>query len=259
MQEWLWNIFTYLMQIGGAGVIVLTFIGLAPARVGERLFGHYFDRKLADLKLEHDSQLEDVKHAHDSQLAEVKHDYDAQIEELKSKLARLGDRGVRSNEREFNATVAAWEAFVEAFDASQRCVISYIQHPDLSKMAETDVAEFLASTELSERQKNEIIRATDKNTAYANVLRWSFVFEAQKALYNARIVLRKQVIFITAELSDKISKVLDLCSEAVIEHETGMRHGSREIGTTTSVALIEKRAPLYSEVLAMVRGRLFNA
>lgn len=65
-------------------IAFLAFVGLAPTKLGEKLLSYHLDRKIAALK----------------------HDHSEQIEELRAKLSHLGDRGIRANEREFNAVSA---------------------------------------------------------------------------------------------------------------------------------------------------------
>jgi len=95
----LWHLAEFLAQslLGAAGVGV-AFLGVASTKLGEKVLNHFFDRRLAALK----------------------HGQDQKIEGLRASLSRLGDRGVRSNEREYNAIITAWESFIDAQKATQQ-------------------------------------------------------------------------------------------------------------------------------------------
>src|SRR4030081_3299790 len=78
---------------------------MLPTKFGEKYLSFHFDRKLADLK---DAQ-------------------NQKIESLKEQLNHLGDRGKRSNEREYEALSDIWGQFVDAFDSTERCVTQFIE------------------------------------------------------------------------------------------------------------------------------------
>jgi hypothetical protein len=90
---------SWLGQAATAFVALLAFIGIAPSQLVEKLFGHRLE----------------------SRLAEVKHEQNTKIEALREQLGHLGDRGKRSNEREFEALSAAWAKFVQAFLSTNTC------------------------------------------------------------------------------------------------------------------------------------------
>jgi hypothetical protein len=96
----LWSVGSWLLQVIFVyGVAILTFVGLAPTKLGEKLLSHHLERRLFALR----------------------HDQNEKIEELKAQLAHLSDRGQRSNQREFDAISAVWDKFVEAYLATNTC------------------------------------------------------------------------------------------------------------------------------------------
>ena len=84
--------------------------------------------KIGNQFLEYSSQAtrETLKHRLETELETFKHGLEAQIEQLRARLAHLGDRGVRSNELEYKAVIAAWEQFSDAYVATYNYVISYV-------------------------------------------------------------------------------------------------------------------------------------
>jgi len=114
------------LAMGGA--LGLFLIAL-PTKFGDKLIGHRFDKKLAAFK---DAQ-------------------DQQIEKLKEQLAHASDRGKRSNEREYEALSDIWGQFVDAFQATEQCVVQFIEHPDFTRMSDEEIDTFLNATDFSYR------------------------------------------------------------------------------------------------------------
>jgi hypothetical protein len=190
---------SWLLQVivvyGGA---VLTFIGIAPTKLGEKLLSHHLERKLSAFK----------------------HEQNEQLEALKEQLAHLGDRGKRSNQPEFDALSAVWAKFVEAYLSTYACAISLIRHPDLETLTAEDLATFLESTELSDMsdiQKKQVTNASEKNRIYSNVVAMRLIYKAGDDIFDARLLLRINGIFIPDELSSQFQSALEILSKAQIE------------------------------------------
>jgi hypothetical protein len=226
----------FLLQAALAAVVtVLAFVGLAPTKLGERFLNHHLEKKLADLR----------------------HDQNQQIEKLKEQLGHIGDRGIRSNEREFNAISAVWESFVDAYVSTQRCAIAYTEHPDLSRLSEEEVESFLTSTDLRDRQRKEVQEARDKNRAYSAAVNNNYISEAGKAIYDTRTLLRKQCIFVPEDLTRLIEFRLNKLSEAYVQRRMEPTYGAHsEIGAVEF--LLTHGNTMFDELLAAVRLRLLR-
>jgi hypothetical protein len=135
-----------LQTAAAAGVATTAFFVLLPTKLGEKYLSFHFDRKLADLK---DAQ-------------------NQKIEALKEQLNHLGDRGKRSNEREYEALSDIWGQFVDAFDSTERCVTQFIEHPDFDRLTEDEIDTFLNATDFTEDQKREFRSSSDKNKLYTS-------------------------------------------------------------------------------------------
>lgn len=222
--------------LGAVGTIVVI-VGLIPTKLGDRVAGYLFDRKLADLK----------------------HEQNAKIEELKLKLSRVGDRGIRSNEREYDAAISAWEHFVNAYVATQQCVISFMQYPDLKNMTREDLDSYLAGTDLSDAQQRQVRDASDSTQMYAKVVRHRYIAIAGSSIYDARSVLRKQSIFIAKELEESFEQALQMLHEAQVEQSIQFDHG-RTGATRDAMGQLFKEGPgVFDALKDAVRSRIFLA
>ena len=115
------------------------------AKIFDTTFKQYFDRKLTELKYDQDRKLADVKHI-----------YEKSVEELRAELSHLTDRGKLSNEREYQALIAAWESFVAAYVATFKCLGGYSEHPALDLMTEIELNEYLDNSGIDQLGKQLI-------------------------------------------------------------------------------------------------------
>jgi hypothetical protein len=227
---------SWLLQVIAVyGAAVLTFIGIAPTKLGERLLSHHLERKLSAFK----------------------HEQNEKLEALKAQLAHLGDRGQRSNQREFDAISAVWDRFVEAFLSTNTGVIAFIEYPDLEKLDSDELSTFLDSTELSEGQKKQVVEAANRNSIYCRVVTFRYLNRAQADIFDARLLLRKNGIFVPDDLSRQFKSALELLSAAQVEKYMELRHAGRHDGKET-LRFLDSGERIFGELLAAVRTRLLR-
>ena len=223
------------IALGGAGAFA-TFIALLPSKLGERLVGHYFDKRIADLK----------------------HEQSVELGKLQANLDHLKDRGVRSNEREYVAISQTWELFVEAYRSASSAVVQFYSYPDLDLMSDEDLRSFLAVNELPGISQAYILKATDKKRAFSNHLRNKSVNDAATAIEATRDSLFKQSVFIPADLHAKFEQALTLIHRSQIEQRMTRDHGPGA-GQEASLALIDKEgSEMFNALRDAVRGRLLR-
>ena len=167
------EIVSWLLQTTiAAGVATTGFLVLLPTKFGEKYLSFHFDRKLTDLKNAQNQQ----------------------IEALKEQLNHLGDRGKRSNEREYEALSDIWGQFVDAFDSTELCVTQFIEHPDFNRLTEDEIDTFLNATDFTEDQKREFRSSSDKNKLYTRTIAWKNIAKAHNQIFEVRIALKKRGI-----------------------------------------------------------------
>jgi hypothetical protein len=198
------QILAFLSQAAVGAIFVLGFIGLAPAKLGDRIFGHYLERRLAALR----------------------HDQSRQIEKLRAELALVGDRGIRSNEKEFQAITAAWEHFLDAYGATMECAIAFRRYPDFRKLSEMEVKQYLESTEITDRQREAVMTAADKNATFSRLVEINQIHAAGVAIYNARNLIGRQAIFIPDDLLALFEATMKKLSEAQIQRSMEPHYGA---------------------------------
>jgi hypothetical protein len=231
-QVWSWAIPFLLGAAGGLGGVVLA----SFTRFGEGLVGHVFDRKMETFR----------------------HGLDQQIEALRARLAVLGDRGVRSNELEYRATILVWESFVDAYMATLQCVMQAVRYPDFSRLSEEEARDFLSSTELTTKQQDEVmkVKIDERNKAYTRTVEFREIARAGNAIYDAHAVLRKQGIFIPDALEKAITSALTLCGEARGVRYMEFDHSDFREGSKVKIRFFEEGPQIFDALKADVRARI---
>lgn len=215
-------------------VTLIGFIGIAPKFVSEKLLSHYLDGRLAEQNREHERQ----------------------IEALKADLARIGDRGVRSNEREFNALSEAWGKFVDAYMSTNVCAISIISHPDLNIMEKDSIENFLNSDSVKPEAISRILAAHDKNKIYVNYVQFRQIIRSQNDIFDARSCLRKSAIFVPAELRKKYEDTLEILSKAQVERHMQFDHERYDGGAIQ--ALLKDGQAIFEDLVEATQSRIFH-
>jgi hypothetical protein len=195
---------------------ILAFIAVKSTAVGERFLNHHLEQKIVALK----------------------HTHDEKIETLRSDLAHLQDRGRRANEFEFDALVKIWEAYSDAWLKIQQAIVDYMSFPDMTKLSDDDIETFLQTTELSEPQKQQVMAASDKNQLYSKIMRQRRINAAGGAIYDGRLVLRTNGIFISEKVASTFKGAFDKLSQAYVEQSMEFRTG-RGTGYERSMEVLD--------------------
>lgn len=197
----LWSeIYPWLVSgIGG-------FIGAAlllPTKLGEALIQFRTNKLLERFKAEQNREIEKLK-------GEQSH----ALELLKEQLNHLGDHGRRSNEMEFAAIETVWKAFVKAWLSVNTCVGAMMTIPRFSTMSDDELKSFLSSSDLNNRKRQTLLDAADQEKEYESIINWRTVGVAGNDVYQARLTLREQRIFMPADLTKEFADVIERMSGA---------------------------------------------
>ena len=227
----------YLLPIGlgGAGAFA-AFIALLPSKLGERLVGHYFEKRIADLK----------------------HDQSKELGKLQSELDHFKDRGTRSNEREYQAISQTWERFVEAFRATKASIIQFLHYPDLDRMPDDAVTSFLEANSVPETSRSFILAAANKKEAFSNYVRNKCINDAGAAIEAMRDCLGKQSVFIPADLYQQFDAALTRLHGAWAEQAIATRYDSRKDQDDSNFLIGNNAQFLMNDLRDKVRARLLR-
>lgn len=188
----------FVSALGGAIGAVL----LLPTRLGEALFQSRIGRNLEAFKAKQAGELESIK----------------------AQLAHLGDRGKRSNEMEFLAIEKVWRAFVKAWLSTNTCIGQMMQVPDFARMSEEDIEAFAKGSGLADDEQASLLAASDKHKQYVSILSWRIVNEAGTDIYQARLALREQRIFMPPSITQEFADVIEQMNGAQVQRRLSLQH-----------------------------------
>jgi hypothetical protein len=195
---WL-QIYPWLISgIGGFAGAAL----LLPTKLGEALFQFRVNRALEGFKAQQAKELVEVK----------------------ERLDHLSDRGRRSNEMEFQAIESVWKAFVKAWLSTNTCIGLMTTVPDFSSMSDEEVMVFGAGSGLDNDEVDALLKADDRQKKYSSILSWQKVNEAGTDIYQARLVLREQRIFMPKTLTEQFAEVIEQMSGAQVQRRLSLQH-----------------------------------
>lgn len=161
-----------------------------------------------------------VDHLLEKKLASFKDAQNREIERLRSELRHLEDRGVRSNEREYEALIQAWGSFIDAYYATYSAIGGLKSRPNLDTMMDEEVDEWLETSEISKPSKRYVKTSTQKNKALSEVERGRDINECSARLWDARTTVRRQSVFIPEDIENQFENALDALSKVWAEQHT---------------------------------------
>jgi hypothetical protein len=104
------------------------------------------------------------------------------------------------------------------------------------------------------------LSATDREKEYTTILKWSMVREAGADIYQARLILREQRIFMPEGLTKEFSEVIEQMSGAQVERRLSLENPhipAYDFGKA-STEWITNCTPIFERVAAAANARLFR-
>lgn len=202
-----------------------------------------------------------LKFRFDKLLEAAKTDSNRDIEQLREKLSHLSDRGKRSNELEFAAVQTVWDKLMEAYLSVGAAVYSFIEFPDLSGLKDEELRSYLATVDFTDQQIKQVTDATDRKDAYVKVIMWRSIAKAINDVFEVRLLLRKQRIFMQDNLREQFQAVIDLMNSAAIERKLNVQHPhipQKEWGGN-ALKYSKEIDGMVDALAAAVNARLFRA
>jgi hypothetical protein len=114
-------------------------------------------------------------------LEKFKHDQNQEIERLRYRINALMDRTTKLHQHEFEVLPEVWHKLGIAFTAASNFTSRTTSYPDLDRMSEPQYTEFLASSELLSWQKEELLKAGNRNNLYQKMIFWHRLHDVKSA------------------------------------------------------------------------------
>lgn len=106
------------------------------------------------------------------QLANHKHAKDVDIQRLRIEIDSLLSGALKLQEREFELLPEAWEKLDEAYGLTRWAMSPLQEFADVDRMTGDQLDEFLAKSELSETQKQDVRSSSNKGRIFQELSYW---------------------------------------------------------------------------------------
>jgi hypothetical protein len=155
----------------------------------------------------------------DERLAAYKHAQQKELERLRFEINALFDRTAKLHQREFEIIPQAWALLVDARSAVDSLTYPLQEYPDLNRMSEPQLEEFLEKSPLHNWQKAELKQENDKLRYYQSAIFWHRLSDTRKIFGDHHNFLLKNGIFMPPEMKVKFTELSDIIWNALIEHQ----------------------------------------
>lgn len=150
-------------------------------------------------------------------LTNYKHAQQKELERLRFSINSLLNRASKLADREFEALPRLWASLNDAFWQVAAFISPIQSYPDLERMTDTQLDEFLAKSPLEKWEKNELRASEKRNSYYMERIYWHKLGDATSLTKNFSILLAKDGIFLTQELHDGFSAIEKMLWDAITE------------------------------------------
>jgi hypothetical protein len=160
-------------------------------------------------------------------LEDYKHQQQKELEELRFKINALMDRTTKLHQREFDVLPEVWAKLVLAHGGVRSVTGSFQSYPDLDRMTEAHLTEFLDKCPLDNWEKERIKREPKKSDIYIKAINFHKAFEARKMLADFYRYLRANGIFVRNEIKVEFDAMAALMNATLVEQEVYLQHETR--------------------------------
>lgn len=189
-------------------------------------------------------------------LDQVRHQQALELQRLRVEIDALLSGAIKLQEKEFSVLPEAWAKLDEAHGIVAWFVAPYQEYADIDRMGTLQFEEFLASTEFTFSEKDEIRNSGEKSQTYRDILFWYRLRKVRHACGELQNYIARHGIFLPIELKDKFTKITDMLRSAVISKEVGHEAKDWKMQGEGWKKIKEETEPLYKSIEADIQGRL---
>ncbi|MHB1247774.1 MAG: hypothetical protein ACYCZH_15150 [Sulfuriferula sp.] len=189
-------------------------------------------------------------------LDQFKHQQALELQRLRVEIDSLLSGALKLQEREFQILPEAWQKLDEAHGLVSWLVSPMQEYPNLDRMTAPQLEEYLAGTEFTHTQKEELRSSRYKVTAYQEIIFWYRLHKVKKASADLQNFVARNGIFFPIDLKEKFSKITESLWSAVISKEVGHEAKDYNIQNEGWKKIKEETEPLYKSIETDIQVRL---
>ncbi len=153
-------------------------------------------------------------------LEAFRHEQAKDLEQFRFRINSLFDRATKLNEKEYDVLPEAWGRLNEAYWKASVIVSPFQSYPDLERMTDAHLAEFLSACPLQDWEKQELISARERNKYYQEHIFWHSIADAKAASRESHVYLSKNGIFLKRDIKERFSVMDEFIWHALVARET---------------------------------------
>jgi hypothetical protein len=192
-----------------------------------------------------------------TRLEQLKHDQQKEIEQVRYQINSQFSRISKIHEKEFEVLPEAWTLLRQAHGAAFQVTSVIRRDPDLSRMSEPQLLEFLTASRLPAFQKTELyeLRPQDRNDRYRDAIFWVELSDAREAhvKLNNHLVLKS--IFMTQDLRQKFKAINDALTSVLLEVEIAHDSPGQQFRSSISETMT-RIGKMFDDIESAVQIRL---
>jgi hypothetical protein len=195
----------------------------------------------------------------DERLQDLRHKHERELEHLRFRINALLDRTTKLNEREFDVLPKAWSKLHTAFWQARAFVSSLQSYPDLDRMQDSQLDDFIENCQLASWQKPELRASTDKNGYYQKHIYWVKLATVLDQVRDANIFLAKVGIFMLPDVRERFGELATMVFDAVSQDRFNHEHEIRPMPRDKIDRFVKDGEPKLLELERIVHTRLWPA
>lgn len=186
----------------------------------------------------------------------LKHQHELELQRLRIEIDSLLSGAIKLQEREFQYLPEAWYKLDEAHGLVSWLVSPGQEYPNLDRMNPSQLDEFLASSELTISQKDEIRSATKKVDSYQKIIFWYRLHRVEKAISDLQNFVARNGIFFPNEIKLNFKKISELLWSAVISKKVGHEADDYQLQSEGWKQIKIEAEPIYKSLEEAIQNRL---
>lgn len=189
-------------------------------------------------------------------LDQLRHQQALELQRLRVEIDAMLSGALKLQEKEFSVLPEAWTKLDNALGVVKGLVMPFQESPDVNRMSNLELSEFLAATSFSKLHKEEIHRSHDRQQSYQDILFWHRLHNVKQTFMELQNYVARNGIFLTPDIESKFKKIADIVYCAVVSKEIGYKANDWKKQSEGWRKIKEEAEPLYLEVKELIQQRL---
>ncbi|MFO1328097.1 MAG: hypothetical protein U1F56_12125 [Rubrivivax sp.] len=191
-----------------------------------------------------------------SRLDLLKHQHALELQRLRVEIDSMLTATVKLQEKEFQLLPEAWHKLDEAHGLVRWLTSPMQEFPNVDRMSDEELEEFLESSELLGSQKQKIRSSTNRLRAYEEAIFWHRLHRVNGAVADLESFVARNGVFFPMSIKNNLTKVSHLLWQALTSKRVGHEAKDYKLQSEGWKKIQEEAEPLYKQIEADIHARL---